>query len=127
MAEQNGYKASLFKRLFQYFGGEFIERSPVHRLLTQYRMHPEIAEWPNKYIYGGDLENGSQDRSSNLVPFKVFDTRLCYTVEESKNNSIKNAKEVKIVANLIQRIRNVHPKLSLGVITFYNLQRWEIS
>ena len=61
-ARQLGYQQSLFGRLHSFLtGGCHIDqdsagstppmvnlRCPVLRLETQYRMHPEIALWPNR-------------------------------------------------------------------------------
>ena len=50
-AEQFGYDMSLFKR-FQLVG------YPVQMLKTQYRMHPEIREFPSREFYSKALEDG---------------------------------------------------------------------
>ena len=49
-----GYGRSLFERLVEIYG-----KSPIFSLLdTQYRMHPDIADFPNSYFYNGDINNG---------------------------------------------------------------------
>ncbi len=45
------YQRSLFERLM-------CEGHVVHVLDTQYRMHPEIREFPSKYFYNGVLKDG---------------------------------------------------------------------
>lgn len=52
----NKFDMSLFKRLdnhFQLSGNN----SPVILLDRQYRMDPEIAYFPNQYIYNGKIQN----------------------------------------------------------------------
>ena len=63
-ARQLGYQQSLFGRLHSFLsGGCHIDqdsagstppmaslRCPVLRLETQYRMHPEIVLWPNRFV-----------------------------------------------------------------------------
>jgi superfamily I DNA and/or RNA helicase len=46
---------SLFERLDGHFKGQSI--NPVILLNRQYRMDPEIAAFPNNYIYEGKITN----------------------------------------------------------------------
>ena len=58
------YDRSLFQRL-EGAGHE------IHLLDTQYRMHPEISEFPRKIFYGGYLKDGSNvSKESYGNPFK---------------------------------------------------------
>ncbi|XP_006847151.2 probable helicase MAGATAMA 3 isoform X1 [Amborella trichopoda] len=50
-AKKHGYDMSLFER-FQKAG------YPVHMLKTQYRMHPEIRNFPSKEFYSQELDDG---------------------------------------------------------------------
>ena len=45
-AKENDYHQSLFNRLIHSFNS--IGKNPVQRLDTQYRMHPDIANWPTR-------------------------------------------------------------------------------
>lgn len=56
MAVDNKFNMSLFERLDSYF--KFSDNpSPVILLDQQYRMDPEIAHFPNQYIYDGRIQN----------------------------------------------------------------------
>lgn len=52
VAEEEGLAVSLFERLLQ--GGV-----KSHMLNVQYRMHPDIANWPSQQYYDGRLMNGN--------------------------------------------------------------------
>ena len=67
---------SLFTRHYNYYKKEFPNKpSPIMYLEFQYRMHPEILLWPNKYFYGGKLKTTEsvaetiKSRKSKLVPY----------------------------------------------------------
>ena len=50
--------------------------SPVLRLDTQYRMQPEIADWPARYFYGGKLSHAAPSPASRqLLPYSVVDVQ----------------------------------------------------
>jgi len=142
-AKQFEYQQSLFNRLFSYFSSEFGEygrqgltegagntppmkmgKSPVLRLETQYRMHPAIMEWPSRYFYGGQLIAGSQNRTSPLAPYTVFESTA---TEMYKNGQIWNEVEAKHVAQIVSVVRRMTKSLSVGVITYYQKQKSVIS
>ena len=71
MAKEYGLGKSLFARLQECF--EDTVKNPVQFLETQYRMHPEICHWPNKFFYSGRLRTApSVSRKSPLVPYCIL-------------------------------------------------------
>lgn len=51
VGQEEGLSTSLFERLLQ-------SGMNSHMLNVQYRMHPDIARWPSKQYYNGQLLNG---------------------------------------------------------------------
>ncbi|CAB4061306.1 unnamed protein product [Lepeophtheirus salmonis] len=131
-AKDLSYGQSLFNRLFKSSRNSDTNTS-IHCLKIQYRMHGDIARWPNHYFYGGELTNGVSwtSRNSDLFPLKLFD--LSWTKMEETNNekSIFNTKEAKFVATLISEIKKephiIPGNKTIGVITFYSQQRKHLS
>merc|ERR1712029_308039 len=125
---------AMFSRLFKYWedhhkaGGD----SPVLKLAQQYRMHPRILEWPNRYFYGGLLRTpDSVARRSQFEPLMLLDLGTTFEDEGSKNSTF-NMQEASFVGDLAKEVLNgisLHamggPK-SVGIITFYNGQREKI-
>ena len=73
MAKDYGLGKSLFARLQSCF--EDAVRNPVLFLDTQYRMHPDICLWPNRYFYNGRLQsapNMAEQRGCPLVPYCIL-------------------------------------------------------
>ncbi|KNC75769.1 hypothetical protein SARC_11712 [Sphaeroforma arctica JP610] len=53
-----GYDRSMFRRMQLYFMQQPDNiKSPVELLTVQYRMHPEIAAFPSKHFYNGQLRD----------------------------------------------------------------------
>ena len=63
----------------------------------------EIAGWPNRYFYGGELKNGSQKGDSVLCPLVLFDLKS-NEEHEAFGGSIKNRNEAKFLAKLVGKI-----------------------
>ena len=99
--------------------------SPVLRLDTQYRMQPEIADWPARYFYGGKLSHAAPSPASRqLLPYSVVDVQG----ETLKTDgAVSNKQEERGVMSCIETIRSmVASEISIGVITFYSKQKQNI-
>ena len=128
-AQQLDYQQSLFGRLFSYFTGISGGRAgetvcPVLKLVTQYRMHKEIASWPAKYFYGGNLHYGGQDRASCLPPYTVLGV-----AGETKQlgGHCWNLQEQVVVMATVEAIKSlVGDKFTIGIVTFYAKQKQNI-
>ncbi|MCO5594419.1 hypothetical protein L7F22_048449 [Adiantum nelumboides] len=128
VAQSLGYSRSLFERL-QLAG------CPVLMLREQYRMHPQIREFPSIHFYQGLLQDNARVLSFPdeiyhmnplLRPYLFFD--LAYG-KESKlcdSGSFQNLMEAKFAAQLYEHLLEVMNKgslnISVGVVTPYKLQ-----
>lgn len=56
-AKELGYDQSLMARLCKNLHPSNPQLSPILLLSVQYRMHPDICEFPSKYIYNSALKN----------------------------------------------------------------------
>ena len=95
------------------------------RLDTQYRMQPEIADWPARYFYGGKLSHAAPTPASRqLLPYSVVDVQG----ETLKTDgAVSNKQEERVVMSCIETIRSmVASEISIGVITFYSKQKQNI-
>ncbi|XP_062867427.1 probable helicase senataxin [Trichomycterus rosablanca] len=132
-AKELGYDQSLMARLWKSFHQSNPRSSPVVFLSLQYRMHPDICEFPSKYIYGNNLKNDcdmAQKRCSPtwlFEPYRVFD--VTDGTETKDKDSYSNRKEVKLVLLLLKLLwekqsTSVERQLMrIGVITPYNAQK----
>ncbi|KAG6622535.1 helicase sen1 [Phytophthora cinnamomi] len=126
-----GYDRSLQQRLVE-------NKSPVLLLTQQYRMHPEIAEFPSTYFYGGRLvQDGNmsnwtaQDyhRDRAFQPLLFLDVQGTQS-QVSGSTSLRNMSEVETVVQLIRRLLKKFPhiewKKRIGVIAPYKQQIYEV-
>jgi senataxin len=73
VAKDNGLGKSLFARLQTCFEDSI--QNPVQFLDVQYRMHPEICLWPNRFFYSGRLRSApslAQQRVCPLLPYCIL-------------------------------------------------------
>jgi senataxin len=68
-AKRQAYETSLFERL-QAGGEGRRDRHPVVSLTEQHRMHRQIAEFPAKHFYGGQLDNAPSAPSRSPFLFR---------------------------------------------------------
>lgn len=73
-AKEFGYDQSLMARLCKNLHPSNPQLSPILLLSVQYRMHPDICEFPSKYIYNSALQNDWYAHTSLSVnfTFKAF-------------------------------------------------------
>ena len=124
-AKTLSFNMSIFHRLYNQLNRPSEDKCPIQRLNVQYRMHPEIARWPNMFFYGGILRNGPQNRDTPLAPLLLFDLKS--STEQICDTSKHNLLEAKFVARLVEALYNNYFKgtvsrLAVGVITFYSKQ-----
>ncbi|CEM02535.1 unnamed protein product [Vitrella brassicaformis CCMP3155] len=152
-----GLQRSLFERVTSPLRGEQQGGlSPIHdptrakpiMLNVQYRMHPEIAEWPNQTFSQRRLMNGENvlrigEREGELWdadeideqilddkrfgPLAFFDTTgLPGVWEKTENSSKKNETEINfVIEHLTSLLKHFRPRrsVSIGVVTPYGAQK----
>lgn len=126
-----GYDRSLLQRLVE-------NDSPVLFLTQQYRMHPEIAEFPSSYFYGGRLvqdTNMSEWTARNYHCDSALKPLLFYNVQGAQSQvngstSLRNMNEVEVVVQLVRRLvqksLQVEWKKRIGIIAPYKQQICEV-
>lgn len=110
---------SLFEHLLGLYGDDV-----VTRLRTQYRMHEEIAAFPNEAFYDGSLIHGPKNRRwtvGSLPPLEAFHVEG--EERRSPAQSYYNEAEADAVADEVRRLleAGVVPA-DVGVITPYSAQ-----
>ncbi|KAH8320201.1 hypothetical protein KR067_003106 [Drosophila pandora] len=120
---------SLQKQLESPGSNQFIH-TKLFKLSVQYRMHPEICRWPNKYFYEDQLVSAPcTEKSAALIPYSVIN--LSYTRDSStmSNKSISNDEEARFVAKLITAMQKLMPtkRYSYGLISPYSNQCYALS
>jgi senataxin len=126
------YEQSLFVRM------QTNHPTYVHLLDTQYRMHPEISQYPSRAFYDGKLldgENMAKIRkkpwhdSELLGPYRFFDVQGQHT-NATKGHSLINIAEVNVALQLFNRLTTDYSgydfKGKVGVITPYKSQLAEL-
>lgn len=130
-------RVSLFERLYR----ALPEESPFADMLDcQWRMHPDIAAFANRYFYHGRLHNGTADHQVSPLPFVhrgddewetfVGTRRMAFlptaTVCAGKKYNDEEARKVAEIVHALYRLycRNglVFDHRSVGIITPYRHQ-----
>uniref|UniRef100_A0A8C1BJV7 Senataxin n=1 Tax=Cyprinus carpio carpio TaxID=630221 RepID=A0A8C1BJV7_CYPCA len=128
-AKEFGFDQSFMARLCKSVCQSNPQLSPILLLSEQYRMHPEISEFPSKYIYNRALKDDcetAQKRCSPSWPFnpyKVFD--VTDGREKKERDSFSNRIEVELVVLLLKLLVEKQ-SVRVGVITPYNAQKQRI-
>ncbi|XP_027774105.1 probable helicase MAGATAMA 3 isoform X1 [Solanum pennellii] len=128
IAGKFGYCTSLFERL---------QRAgyPVQMLKTQYRMHPEIRNFPSREFYEEALEDGpdvevqtkrSWHEYRCFGPFCFFDIHDGKESQPSGSGSWQNVDEVEFVLAMYHKLVSGYPELKsssrLAIISPYRYQ-----
>lgn len=99
-------------------------------LNTQYRMHPEISDFPRNKFYNGLLKDGitAEDRKLEAVKYPLFFLNHASherTEHTRSNYSIYNSGEVELVERIIEKlVVDKHIERDrIGVMTGYAAQR----
>lgn len=120
------FEENLFSQSF--FGKLFDETSPKAKnmLRTQYRMPSTIGSLISKFFYDNELENGeicdfkeSVYFNKNLVWLDTSNIKNCF---ENTSKGIFNEKEIEIIFNLVENIRNSKIDNKIAIITPYKEQ-----
>ena len=126
-AKKGGLACSSLERLYE--RGD--EDAPHKRMLTvQYRMPPEVVEWPNAMFYNGLLKTAKEasgDREGKPPPYRVIDVQFGEGATVGKSTSLQNPAEAACVTRVVCQLRSSY---GLGadlrdvmIITPYAAQR----
>lgn len=127
-AARYGYDQSLFVRMQQN------HPDYVHLLDTQYRMHPEISQFPSQEFYERRLYDGDDmaklraqpwHQRGLLGPYRFFDVKGSQE-RGRKGQSLVNTAEQKVAMHLYDRFKADAPRVEMkgkiGIITPYKAQ-----
>ncbi|XP_024977199.1 helicase sen1-like isoform X1 [Cynara cardunculus var. scolymus] len=123
------YSRSLFER-FQQAG------CPTILLSVQYRMHPQIRDFPSRYFYQGRLTDSESVakladelyyKDPLLRPYVFYDITHGRESHRGGSVSFQNVHEAQFCFRLYEHLRRSikslgMPKVSVGIITPYKLQ-----
>lgn len=121
-SSKNNYSRSLFERLM-------LGSSKVEMLTIQYRMIPEICEFPSMYFYNNRLETFEAVKNFQ-VPTWIRNSGILLinlrTSQESRSQSetsLSNTSEAEFIGKLYTFLKPLHgSKLGIGIITPYKKQ-----
>uniref|UniRef100_A0A452Y831 Uncharacterized protein n=1 Tax=Aegilops tauschii subsp. strangulata TaxID=200361 RepID=A0A452Y831_AEGTS len=123
------YSRSLFER-FQQAG------CPTILLSVQYRMHPQIREFPSRYFYQGRLTDSESVvklpdelyyKDALMAPYIFYDISHGRESHRGGSSSYQNVHEAQFALRLYEHLQklvkvNGGKKASVGIITPYKLQ-----
>ncbi|KAL6846808.1 hypothetical protein ACP4OV_024256 [Aristida adscensionis] len=102
VSKQSGFGRSLFERLIsQGFYG--------NKLTVQYKIHPSISSFPNRYFYKGEISAGSYINS------KILNSNFSNYVFINTDNSKESALILRLLRIIIQEWRKQRENLDLQV------------
>lgn len=76
-AKEFGYDQSLMARLCKNLHPSNPQLSPIVLLSVQYRMHPDICEFPSKYIYNSALMNDWYAHMTLFLGGGIYTRGIC--------------------------------------------------
>ncbi|KAJ4966511.1 hypothetical protein NE237_018360 [Protea cynaroides] len=123
------YSRSLFER-FQQAG------SPTMLLSVQYRMHPQIRDFPSRYFYQGRLTDSESVaklpdepyyKDNLLRPYVFYDITHGRESHRGGSVSYQNINEAQFCLRIYEHLQKTYKslgvgKVSVGIITPYKLQ-----
>lgn len=127
------YEQSLFERIQKSC------QSSVILLGTQYRMHPQISQFPSKIFYSGRLTDGMQmevqckaswHSDNRFAPYRFFNVTAGSESSSARGYSLFNLQEAKAIAQLFEYFclafgQNVSYNTGQTIYTHYIL-RWQV-
>lgn len=128
MAKKHFFDQSLFSRIKDSYIG--LDKAPnVYSLREQYRMHPDIVNFPNQYFYKNTLKThvSAIDTNVKLNAYNVFS--LDFTQTKGLNLfNYHNIDEANFVIDVLKVLRKyMDPnKYTYGLITPYAGQKEQI-
>ncbi|KAK2430636.1 P-loop containing nucleoside triphosphate hydrolase superfamily protein [Trifolium repens] len=132
IADQCDFGRSLFERLVM-LG---YERKMLN---VQYRMHPSISLFPSKEFYDGQLFDaplvGKESYNKCFLQGEMYSSYSFINIAKGTEHfghgqSLKNMVEVAVISEIIKNLNQVFmrtkKKVSIGIISPYNAQVYEI-
>lgn len=86
----------------------------IHLLDTQYRMDPQILEFPNQLFYNGRIKSGESVKSRQPLvssPVGFVDTAKQGAIEEKERFSWRNTQEASTIRAVIRQDRDIQSLL----------------
>ncbi|KAJ8956479.1 hypothetical protein NQ314_006716 [Rhamnusium bicolor] len=123
-AQKLGYGKSLFARIDDNFK-EHVD-NPIKMLYEQYRMKPEICEYPNKTFYDGKLKSFPIHINKIIPELKPYLLFNLMNAGNEDNSAYKNSEEVQLIYNLLDTLKKyIQSKCNytIGIITPYRAQK----
>ncbi|AES99084.2 P-loop nucleoside triphosphate hydrolase superfamily protein [Medicago truncatula] len=126
------------------FGRSMFERLVTsgykrHMLNVQYRMHPSISLFPCKEFYDGKISDavivGKEKYNKHFLEGKMYASYSFINIAKGKEqfgreNSLKNMVEVAVISKILESLKHefmrTKKKVSIGIISPYNAQVFEI-
>ncbi|KAI5434570.1 probable helicase MAGATAMA 3 [Lathyrus oleraceus] len=132
VADKCEFGRSMFERL----ASLGFERKMLN---VQYRMHPSISLFPSKEFYDGKLSDAAVVREESYKKFflegELYSSYTFINIDKGKEKlvhgqSLKNMVEVAVISEIIQNLYKVFMRrrksVSIGIISPYNAQVYEI-
>jgi superfamily I DNA and/or RNA helicase len=110
------FNQSLFERILKTVGSEFL-------LSVQYRMHPELALFPNKYFYKGKLSNAPYMKENRTAgwhnqkfpPFAFYDVHQGEEKQDTRSKSYYNMHEVECIIAFVKNLSKSFPNIMVVI------------
>ncbi|MBY0545375.1 MAG: AAA family ATPase, partial [Gammaproteobacteria bacterium] len=117
------YQRSMMMRLEE-------NQQPSLMLTIQYRMHPDICQWPSDQYYENKLITAPAILPMQLLsetgllsrPYAVYNV-FGQAEKRNASHSVYNTKEAQYVMKIIEDIRRQHQHCSIGIVTPFTAQK----